>query len=177
MELKDCRTRKKIGKTIIIIALSLCALLAFHGYTKLAVAFVYSPEWPKTWGNVIKSYVIDSHSGSGHFNFFPKVFYVYSVDGVNYEGNRIFFLEDGRGSAWSNKKIEKYKIEQQIEVFYNPQDPSISVLEPGGSILGIFLSGVAHIMGISILLVLVSALVWDYRKVNKMMITIKAGCQ
>jgi len=43
--------------------------------------------------------------------------------------------------------------------------------------MGIFLSGAAHIMGISVLLVLASALVWDYRKVNKMMIMKKAGCK
>ena len=176
MKMDDLKSRMKIGRNIIIISLSLCALIAFHGFTKLAVAFYYSSEWPKARGNVIKSYVdVTTPSGEGYYNYMPKVVYVYSVDGVDYEGNRIFFLEDGRGSSWSYKKVEKYKIEQQIEVFYNPQDPSISVLEPGGSILGILLSGGIHFMGIGVLLFLASALIWDYRKTNKTMITMKTG--
>lgn len=171
MKVDDLASRMKIGRTAIIISLSFCALLAFHYYQTVAVAFFYSPVWPKARGNVIKSYVrIASSTRSAHNNVMPEVVYVYSVDGVNYEGNKIFFLEDGRGSAWSKKKVEKYKVEQQIEVFYNPQDPSISVLEPGGSVKGIFLSGVFHFILISALLVLASALIWDYRKANRMRI-------
>ena len=163
----------KIGRVAIIISLSLCALLAFHYYQTVAVALFYSPGWPKARGNVIKSYVRTVPStGSAYKNVMPEVVYVYYVDGIKYEGNKIFFLEDGRGSSWSKKKVEKYKVEQQIEVFYNPQDHRISVLEPGGTIKGIFLSGAFHFILISALLLLVSALVWDYRKTNKMMIMI-----
>ena len=175
MKIDDLRSRKKIGKTAIIVSLSLCALLAFHYYQIVADAFFHSPGWPTARGNVIKSYVrVAPPSGASTRNVMPEVAYVYSVDGVNYEGNKIFFLEDGRGSAWSEDKIAKYKIEQQIEVFYNPQDPSISVLEPGGSIKGFFLSGAFHLMLIAALMGLVFALVWDYRKVNKAIIMLKA---
>ena len=172
------RSRMKIGRTAIIISLSLCALLAFHYYRTVAVAFIYSPGWPTARGNVIKSYVrVIQSTDAVFYNYMPEVVYVYSVDGVNYKGNRIFFLEDGRGSLWSEKKVDKYKIEQQIEVFYNPEDPSISVLEPGGSIKGIFLCGAFHFILIAALLVLVFALFWDYRKTKKMMIMIRSGRQ
>jgi hypothetical protein len=158
----------KIGKIGIIISFSLCALIAFHYYRTVAVAFFDSPGWPTVQGKVIKSYIGGaSPTGSAHENFMPKVVYVYSVDGVNYERNKIFFLEDGRGLSWSKKKVAKYKIDQQVLVFYNPQDPRISVLEPGGSIKGIFLSGVLHFIVISVLLVLAFALLWDYRKAKK----------
>jgi hypothetical protein len=178
MKIDDLKSRMKIGRRVIVICLFLCALLAFHYYNTLAVAFFYSPMWPKTRGNVIKSYVRAAIStGSGHKNVMPEVVYVYSVDGVDYQGNKIFFLEDGRGQSWSQKKVDKYKVEQQIEVYYNPWDPSISVLEPGGHIKGIFLSGAFHFILISALLVLVSALVWDYRKANKMIILIHSETQ
>ena len=93
------------------------------------------------------------------------------------EGDKTGSVVIGVGAAIGGIGVEKYKIEQQIEVFYNPQDPSISVLEPGGTIKGIFLSGAIHFFAISVLAVLVSALVWDYRKTKKMMIMIKAETQ
>ena len=68
---------------------------------------------------MIKSYVdVTTVTGEGYFNYMPKVVYVYSVDGVDYEGNKLFFLEDGRGSSWSYKKVEKY-INKQTEILTN----------------------------------------------------------
>jgi hypothetical protein len=178
MNTDDLKSRRKTDRKAIIITLSICALLGFHYYRTVAVAFFYSPGWPKARGNVIKSYVRRAvTTGGSNVNVMPEVVYIYSVDGVDYRGNRIFFLEDGTGSSWSQKKAEKYKVEQQIEVYYNPQDPSISVLEPGGSIKGIFLSGAFHFILIGALLVLVFACFWDIRKVNRSLLTIDSGSQ
>ncbi len=170
MDIDVARSRMKICKAVIEICLALCVLLVFFLYRTVADA-LHSPGWPTVRGVVIKSYVrrVVSGSSGGYANSWPEVHYVYSVDGIEYKGDRIFFLEDGIGYSWSKKKIEKYELGYRIPVFYKPRNPQISVLEPGGTIKGIFLSGAFHFMLIGILMLLSSALLWDHQKVKREM--------
>lgn len=169
MKVDSLRSRMKICKVVIGISTALCILLLFFFYKKLDDAF-HSHLWPTVQGIVIKSYVSRTVTNtSGYANFFPKVFYVYNVDGIDYKGNRIFFLEDGRGLSWSERKAEKYYVGKRVRVFYKQKNPRISVLEPGGSIKGMFLSGALHLILLGILMFLSSALLWDYHKVKKEM--------
>jgi len=129
----DLKTRMKIGRTAIIIALSLCALLAFHGYTKLAVAFVYSPEWPKAWGNVIKSYVIDTHNGSGYFNFFPKVFMSTPLMASTMRETKYFFLKMGEVRRGVIKKSRNIKSNNKLRSSTIRRTPAFRYWNPGAA--------------------------------------------
>ena len=86
----------KICKVVMGISLALCVLLAFFLYRTVADAFFYSPGWPTVRGVVVKSYVRTVVSDGAFPNYWPEVHYVYSVAGIEYKGDRIFRLEDGR---------------------------------------------------------------------------------
>ena len=167
MNVNALRTRMKICKVVIGISLALCVLLAFFLYRTVADAFFYSPGWPTVRGVVVKSYVRTVVSDGAFPNYWPEVHYVYSVDGIEYKGDRIFLLEDGRGHSWSKEKVQKYQLGYRIPVFYKPGNPQIAILEPGGTIKGVVLSGAAHFLIIGILLFLSSALLWDHQRVKR----------
>ncbi|WP_437187924.1 DUF3592 domain-containing protein [Planctomicrobium sp. SH668] len=91
--------------------------------------------------------------------FRPRVEYEYQVDGRRYQGDRINFgsgmtgairsshREEGvniidrtggrAGSyapfGWMNRLVLKYPVESEVDVFYNPEQPALAVLETSGT--------------------------------------------
>jgi hypothetical protein len=62
----------------------------------------------------------------------PDVIYEYSVNNEPYTGSRIKSI-DGSTSSYSSvqKTLQKYAEGKEIDVYYNPETPEISMLEPG----------------------------------------------
>lgn len=86
-------------------------------------------DWPSTQGMIVSS-DIRSRTTKGRTVRTLKVVYRYSVKGVGYKGERIRFGADitpGRSS--SRAVAEKYWEGKTVEVFYDPADPTQSVLE------------------------------------------------
>lgn len=58
------------------------------------------------------------------------VFYEYQVNAVSYKNSRVNFRDDKA----SKKKIsDQYNVGDKLKVYYQPDDPEQSVLEPGAS--------------------------------------------
>ena len=97
-----------------------------------------SPDWPTTTAQVTSArveFVQGSHTGSSNSTWTPEVNYTYAVDGVDYTGNTIRYAElvfRKRGARdKSQAVIDPYSNYPTVTVSYNPEDHSISVLEPG----------------------------------------------
>jgi len=90
-----------------------------------------SRNWFTTNGQVIHSSIHQEPDGP---YFIPVVKYRYIVEGQEYKSSRIRFAWSGESTyPWTASEIiiKKYPVSKTITVYYNPKNPSISVLVPG----------------------------------------------
>ncbi len=104
------------------------AILAF-GFNDVQQAWV-SRSWPHVQGTVV-SYSVEQRKSTDSDNrvktyYYPHIVYRYQVNEQNYSGNRIAF-----GDAGGNSPGYGYFQEQNVTVYYSPDDPSQAVLRPG----------------------------------------------
>lgn len=90
--------------------------------------------WPNTDGTATSSKVVHSissgaHGGSNHYQ--PVVEYSYSVGGKEYSGNNIVIGPTGTLPWLAKREVDQYPVGSSVQVYYNPQDHSEAVLNPG----------------------------------------------
>lgn len=89
-----------------------------------------SKSWESVTGKITSSFISSFKSKSIYY-FTPSINYKYTVATISYTNDTISF----NTSETSNKneaeaKIAKYPIGSEIKVFYSPNSPSISCIEP-----------------------------------------------
>ena len=95
-----------------------------------------SESWPSVEGVVISSEVVTHRHDDGDRSYSPEILYDYVVNGETLSGNWINF-GDGSGdgstslSAPARRYVNKYRAGKTVKVYYNVEDPSEAVLEPG----------------------------------------------
>lgn len=154
---------KKFLVWFIVLILMVGGMVAsFYGWRSVSRA-LDSKDWPKVDGKIIESGVEEKkvkRTGSGtnktplnQMRYRPQVAYKYSVDGEIFLGSRISYADHGylgkskkitimgvtRYSSNEDAKKAALKIAnkfpkgKKITVYYMPQNPSESLLEPGFS--------------------------------------------
>ena len=91
-----------------------------------------SAAWPSTLGQI--THVIDPDlSWSKRYRDDAILAFKYSVNGQEYTGNTISY---SRRKKWYYSEIKNfiipYKGHPRVRLFYDPQQPSVAVLLPGG---------------------------------------------
>jgi hypothetical protein len=93
-------------------------------------------KWPSTTGTVMGGYVQEYYKSGGGKNptwnwfYYPHVSYVYNVNGAVYQSENIWLGDMGTtSSAWAFGIIDQYPAGSSVTVYYNPSNPSQSVLE------------------------------------------------
>ncbi len=91
-----------------------------------------SKEWPATDGVVIRTEIQES-SGNSKKTYLGRVYYRYTVDGNEYKSNQRRFGDNVYSSnhASAVEVTRNYPKGKKVEVFYDPQQPSVAVLERG----------------------------------------------
>jgi len=94
-----------------------------------------SAIWPCVRGKVVTSEIASAPSGDGHVR--PRIEYVYTVQGSEMRADCIAFglerqLYGSSSFAWHY--LQRYPPGSTVYVFYDPQRPDVSVLEPGMSL-------------------------------------------
>ncbi len=123
-----------------IILLLAGAITTYFGHRMYTNAKV-STDWPSVTGKITHSEVDSERktTGSGKRRrtrtmYSADVRYRYLVDGKPYSGQKVSFGEVGSSSSGSARKIvNRYPVSREVPVFYNPEEPELSVLEPGTS--------------------------------------------
>jgi hypothetical protein len=127
----------KFKKLIVIVIITapvlIAAALLWIGATQITRS-VLAMNWPTTEGQVTGSTIVkrlndDSKPSPVAATHYPEVEYTYSVNNHKYVSRRITF-----GDAFKlnpEKVVRRYPAGRRITVFYKPDNPSISVLEPG----------------------------------------------
>lgn|SRR5579864_725458 len=89
---------------------------------------IYSSKWPMTTGTVVEhrdSYFATNRGGP---LYLPMVTYTYVVSGHVYVGSQVF-CDCGNWQS-SRASLKKFPKGVGTSVFYDPADPSLSVIEP-----------------------------------------------
>lgn len=115
---------------ILLILTPLAAFACFFSYRSMQA----SSSWPSTQGVVSISRVENSVG----LKTKAEILYQYLVNNETYSGSRIRFADTtGSSRSAQEKSIEPYPLGKQVEVFYDPNDPKVAVLEPGGGLRGL----------------------------------------
>jgi len=110
-----------------------------------------SAAWPAADGVVTRSEVTRSTDSDGGDSYSPEITYTYTVNNEQLANKTIKF---GENSYSSRKKAEgianSYPVGKNVTVYYDPQQPEKSVLEPGVS------AGSYIVIGIGIFFILIT---------------------
>lgn len=114
--------------------------------------------WPKTSGTVEKSELSirqDTDSdGSSSTTYAAHVVYSYQVEGKQLNNDKIGFGSVLGGRKKAEMKVEEYPVGKVVAVYYDPKDPTKSVIEPVATsfsillVAGILLIALAVVVGI-----------------------------
>lgn len=128
-----------------VIVLGMMGLLTLLAAAFVAFSVWWATEqasrivtWPSTTGTVLSSRVdaqrssnTTSGSRSSTVSYVPFVERSYTVDDVEYTFDQATPMENvTRGSRWANDIARKYNEGDTVEVFYNPDNPGESFIEP-----------------------------------------------
>lgn len=145
-----------LGLAVMIALFALCLPRSFRE--------MGSASWPVTTGTIIKTNLVHAHAMHND-GYLPGLQYAYKVDGRMYVGTRIdFHTQDSFHAKESAESwLYKYPRGSTVRVYYDPKNPSITILEPGmkGTQRWLFYLGVAYIIGMSVAFVAVAR---DLRK-------------
>ena len=110
-----------------------------------------SASWPTAEGVVTRSEVTRSTDSDGGDSYSPEITYTYTVNNEQLANKTIKF---GENSYSSRKKAEgianSYPVGKNVTVYYDPQQPEKSVLEPGVS------AGSYIVIGIGVFFILIT---------------------
>lgn len=112
-----------------------------------------SPSWPTATGRIEYSRADSTYDADGHIRHFADIRYCFSAGSQPITGNRVAF-----GMVLSHRHqlacatARKYPVGRTVTVYYHPDDPRISCLEPGdaGSVWFLPLLGLWMMIGGSI---------------------------
>lgn len=94
-----------------------------------------SPSWPAVPGVILESALAEVSIKSGKSRvpgFLARIRYEYVVGKRTFTGKRIFFgYEAQRTPRLAEQLVSRYPRGAGVEIRYNPQNPALSVLEPG----------------------------------------------
>ncbi len=100
----------------------------------LAIASaVESRKWPRAPGKILRSF-LDRSQGSEGLVYLRRVTCQYRIGDSEYICSRIRFgisLWHSSQPGYSLRSSKQYWVGSDVEVFFNPEDPQDSVLEPG----------------------------------------------
>jgi len=119
-----------------------------------------SKSWPTVEGEITTAEVLDKRKpGERHSTYKARIEYQYSVEGVAHSGDRVSFAGDvsssNRGAA--SELTARYREGSKVAIYYDPEDPSDSVLEPGmTAMVYLFpaIGGLFLVIGVGILIFL-----------------------
>ncbi|MBI9019329.1 MAG: DUF3592 domain-containing protein [Phycisphaerae bacterium] len=109
-----------------------CIGLGFAGYGLFDIYHALeSKNWPTVEGVILSSEMV-SHSDDDGNTYSGDIAFDYTVDNILYSSGRVRFGEINTSNPAVVKEIiSKYPVSKKVTVYYMPDDPFESVLEPG----------------------------------------------
>lgn len=122
--------------------------------------------WPGVSGIIIASSIDKTthayrrgvnNSASGGVSYTPVLVYDYQLGGTTYTGTVIYKSFAHALEFIAEKYIEQYSVGSSVTVYYNPENPEDTVLEPGFKIFShyfafTFFGGLFSLLGVIIII-------------------------
>lgn len=119
---------------VIMNVLGLAILLAglFLIRTRLMMG-LQSRSWPSTKGVVVSAERVFSGNSveDGEPTYNVKIEYSYKVDGREYRNHLVEPLPSLKSAEQAASVVDGYPLGAEVEVFFDPTNPSLSLLVPG----------------------------------------------
>lgn len=114
--------------------------------------------WPVTKGKVLSSEVLEdwfrNSTGKATIAYVPTISYEYIVNGVKLTGSQVTFGSPVYDYIIASRICEKFAVDTEPDVYYNPAKPTESVLAPKSTegmrslIPGIFFIAAGILVGV-----------------------------
>lgn len=112
-----------------LIPLALVALSSCAWHVRLVRLAFASRSWPAVPGRLLRAEFVEGSRGWGGS---ANVSYAYEVSARKLTGSRVRFGPLwGSGSLTASWDVDDYRGVRDLTVYYDPDEPSRSVLEPG----------------------------------------------
>lgn len=125
-------------KSKIFIIPALVGIVLFIYGIKSILTAIDSRNWSHCKGTIIMSKVDQSTRSSGSSKnrhttttYSPKVKYKYIYNDHEYLSSRITFGDRRGGRKTAQTTINYYSVGKEVDVYFNPENPAQSVLQPG----------------------------------------------
>ena len=124
---------------VALVGFGLVVLMFFFAARRAAKQ---AATWPTVRGKIVKSEVEEyqerDEDSDGRVRwrtaYRPKVEYTYAVNGRELRGNQISYgMTVTAGKGYAEKVVAKYPVGVEIDVHYDPKEPSNSALTAGGA--------------------------------------------
>jgi len=107
-----------------------------------------SEGWPTTSGRVIESRVTETRSRNSGTDYRAEITFEYEVDGAAHRSDRWTFNNPKFNSSSEARAVaSRYPVDAEVEVYFDPDDPSTAVLQPGAG----FFTYIYFIFGLSLI--------------------------
>jgi hypothetical protein len=123
-------------KVIIIIFLAVFVpiglYLSWYGYSSYRQSQA-SVSWPTVAGTVTTSKVTIEEDAENEPCYIGDIEYRYVVKNVEYRNNDVVIGPSACSESEANEIVRKYPARAEVKVFYDPDRPQVSLLEPGAN--------------------------------------------
>lgn len=121
--------------TLLTLASGIFAIILLLGFSYsfyLIYKYVKASGWPKTDGEILKSKIVIDDSGDS-VSYEPAICYSYSVNGLQYHSDTVYLFNLWQTKKSANYLVDKFKVGDEVEVFFNPKNPQDAMLITGFS--------------------------------------------
>ena len=98
--------------------------------------------WTRTAGRIVHSKVETAQQERDRPNsvsfqtlYFPRVVYAYTAGGQGWQGDSIGWTVSNSTPDAAKKIVARFPLDSKVDVFFDPDDESVSTLDRGGSII------------------------------------------
>jgi len=142
------KTYKNASIVTFIASLAILIMLGrnfYLGYSSL--------KWEYADGEIIKSEIYESKKSNNSTRYIAQIKYSYVVNDVKYENSTVNFKNNKTYTyQFANYLIGKYKLNEEVKVYFNNDKPSLSTLERGYEVNFVILSFAFCLLVVSIFL-------------------------
>jgi Protein of unknown function (DUF3592) len=126
-------TKKEFGWSVLLIIFLALAIFLTVYTIRSTINGLASKTWPKTNGLILDArWQSISRGGGSKSRAKWLVVYKYHVGANEYRSDRVFFgviADDTKKEI--RDRCDRNKVGAAVDVYYNPEDPRMAVLEPG----------------------------------------------
>ena len=133
----------KATVVLVIIGIVGAALTIFLGIPMMMSAFE-SSGWPLAEGVItVSEFTTNRDRDNGSVTYGASIAYDYKVNGTSYTGSNVHFGQYGTSDpSYGRGIVNRYPMGKQVRVYYDPDEPSTSVLEPGAGWSSFMVGGI-----------------------------------